>query len=216
MSGDANFDIQGIDPPSGDAQITDLNLVLEDSINASFALGLLTASTAPGDVTISLATPGDPGTITNDGFSQLDNSLALGGDLNIIDLAGVAGGSLTIDLSTLNISPTDFTAVSITQVDDVLTVSGSFTVTQSLNLPIGPTPMVVSGTFVATGEATAPVLRGDVSQNGTVDMLDISPFILILASGQFQEEADLDQNETVNYLDIGPFASLLILILFGQ
>ena len=52
-------------------------------------------------------------------------------------------------------------------------------------------------------------LLGDVNQDGTVDFLDISPFIATLSSGQFACEADIDQNGEVNFLDIAPFIALL-------
>lgn len=53
------------------------------------------------------------------------------------------------------------------------------------------------------------LLLGDVDLDGTVSFLDISPFISILSSGGFQDEADIDQNGVVNFLDISPFIGLL-------
>ena len=68
-----------------------------------------------------------------------------------------------------------------------------------------------TGYTTFTAATVEPVLLGDVNQNGAVNFLDISPFISLLVSGQFQAEADIDQNGVVNFLDIGPF----ILILAG-
>jgi arylsulfatase A-like enzyme len=48
-------------------------------------------------------------------------------------------------------------------------------------------------------------LLGDVSLDGTVNFLEITPFISVLSSGGFQVEADCDQNGAVNFLDISPF-----------
>ena len=42
-----------------------------------------------------------------------------------------------------------------------------------------------------------------------VDYFDIFPFIVILADEGFQAEADIDQNGTVNFLDISPFVGEL-------
>ena len=53
------------------------------------------------------------------------------------------------------------------------------------------------------------VLLGDVNLDGGVNFLDISPFIAILTTGDFQDEADLDQNGSVNFLDISPFIAAL-------
>ena len=55
----------------------------------------------------------------------------------------------------------------------------------------------------------APFLLGDVNRDGTVDFLDIGPFIALLSSGTFQLEADIDGSGVVDFLDIGPFISLL-------
>ena len=212
VSGDANIDLQFTGAPAGDAQITDLNLVLDEGISVSFALGLLTGATSPGDVSLSLVTPGSPGTIsgTSTSFNQLANSLMLGGDLNIIDAFGVAGGSQTIDLSAIELAPADFNSVEVTQVGDVITVSGSFSLNETLNLPVGPTPLIVSGTFVASGEVPVSIILGDVDTDGLVTVSDIQPFIAILATGEFQGEADINQNGVVNFLDISPFIDILL------
>ena len=55
-----------------------------------------------------------------------------------------------------------------------------------------------------------PIVLGDASLDGAVNFLDISPFILILSTGEFQAEADCDQNGFVDFLDIDPFIRLLI------
>lgn len=61
-----------------------------------------------------------------------------------------------------------------------------------------------------TGTTTVPgVLLGDVNLDGVVNFLDIAPFIVLLADGEFQAEADIDQNGSVNFLDIGPFITIL-------
>lgn len=53
------------------------------------------------------------------------------------------------------------------------------------------------------------VLLGDVSRNGTVDFLDISPFIGLLSNSEFQVEADINEDDAVDFLDISPFIFLL-------
>lgn len=54
-----------------------------------------------------------------------------------------------------------------------------------------------------------PFLLGDVDLSGTVNFLDIAPFIALVSTGQFQLEADTDLNGAVNFLDIGPFIAIL-------
>ena len=58
-------------------------------------------------------------------------------------------------------------------------------------------------------QTSASVLLGDCNQDGTVDFLDISPFISILSAGGFRVEADINEDRTVDFLDIGPFIELL-------
>ena len=45
-------------------------------------------------------------------------------------------------------------------------------------------------------------LLGDINLDGQVDFLDISPFISVLASRDFQAEADINEDGLVNFLDI--------------
>ena len=66
-----------------------------------------------------------------------------------------------------------------------------------------------AGARVTVTRVAEPTLLGDVDQNGTVDFLDIGPFIALLSSGGFQQEADIDENESVDFLDIGPFIAIL-------
>lgn len=53
------------------------------------------------------------------------------------------------------------------------------------------------------------ILLGDVDRNGIVNFLDIAPFIALLTTADFQQEADMDLNGTVNFLDIAPFITAL-------
>ncbi|MDB2686104.1 glycosyl hydrolase [Mariniblastus sp.] len=52
-------------------------------------------------------------------------------------------------------------------------------------------------------------LLGDVNRDNVVDFSDIAPFIRLLASGQYQEEADVDRDGDVSFSDIAPFIVLL-------
>ena len=50
---------------------------------------------------------------------------------------------------------------------------------------------------------------GDANQSGVVDFLDISPFVSLLTSNTFLDEADVNRDGNVDFLDINPFISLL-------
>ena len=60
-----------------------------------------------------------------------------------------------------------------------------------------------------TVEIVGSTLLGDVNLDGTVDFLDISPFIAVLSGGIDQAEADCNVDGEVNFLDISPFISIL-------
>ena len=53
------------------------------------------------------------------------------------------------------------------------------------------------------------VLLGDVNMDGSVDFLDIAPFISALSTGVFQAEADIDLSGEVDFLDIASFIAIL-------
>ena len=56
---------------------------------------------------------------------------------------------------------------------------------------------------------SSPVILGDANMDGTVNFLDIAPFIALLTSGEFKAEADVNQDGAVNFLDISPFIAIL-------
>ena len=60
--------------------------------------------------------------------------------------------------------------------------------------------------FVSQISAT---ILGDCNLDGVVNFLDITPFVRILSSGSFLEEADINQDGAVNFLDITPFLEIL-------
>lgn len=64
--------------------------------------------------------------------------------------------------------------------------------------------------YFVIGEAVGGgFLLGDVNQDGAVDLLDVGPFVELLANNGFQLEADIDGNGMVDLLDVGPFVDLL-------
>ena len=58
-------------------------------------------------------------------------------------------------------------------------------------------------------QGSTPILLGDVNLDGAVDFLDISPFIMALSMGEFQDEADCNEDGMVDFLDISPFIAIL-------
>ena len=52
-------------------------------------------------------------------------------------------------------------------------------------------------------------LLGDVNCDGSVDLLDVGPFVDLLTGGGFSPKADVNGDGAVNLLDVGPFVELL-------
>lgn len=65
------------------------------------------------------------------------------------------------------------------------------------------------GIVVGAATQRSPHLLGDVNLDGTINLLDVSPFVSLLNSGGYLVEADTDQNCQVNLLDVGAFVDLL-------
>ncbi len=63
--------------------------------------------------------------------------------------------------------------------------------------------------FAQSLNLQAAPLLGDINRDGTVGFLDISPFVELLAAGDFQIEADLNQDDEVNFLDVAPFIFIM-------
>lgn len=209
LSGTATLDIQNLGPPSGNAQLSQLDVTADQSLNFSIALGLVSASTAPGDLTVSLVTPGASGTLSASSFDQLQNMAAVAGDLNVFDPLGFAGGSQTVDLSTIPISLFDINSINVTQSGNDVTVASNFTIVESIDLGGTMVNMEIEVSYLATGVAPATVILGDVNLDGSVTFLDISPFISVLAAVGFQAEADCNEDGLVGFLDIAPFIAIL-------
>ena len=74
-----------------------------------------------------------------------------------------------------------------------------------------PQPLFQQGSTVTVTLVSADpdILLGDVNHDNAVNFLDISPFIDVLASGGFVEEADVNQDGEVNFLDISRFIEIL-------
>lgn len=83
--------------------------------------------------------------------------------------------------------------------------------TYNINNPIHFDTIGVISMGQAFGEAfvSAESLLGDVNCDQSVDFLDISPFIDLLSSGEFNAKADTNVDGAVDFFDISSFIALL-------
>ena len=53
------------------------------------------------------------------------------------------------------------------------------------------------------------VLVGDVNCDGSIDLLDVGPFVDLITNGIFDPKGDINDDGSVDLLDVGPFVGLL-------
>ena len=95
----------------------------------------------------------------------------------------------------------DFEVIGPGEVDIVLAPGAGLIVDDETELnPVFGLAQVVS---------SSDFLLGDVNLDGTVDLLDVAPFVELLANSTFQIEADINSDGFVNLLDIAGFVDLL-------
>ena len=204
VSGSGAIELTPIAPPFSTGQLTELDLTLADGIDISFIGGLVSIEAAPGSVMISLTIPGPAGAVTAGQFDQLGNLVEMEGIVEIFDPFNLAGGSATFNLADFGPINVDFTGVQ-------LNVSGQdLTVSADLNLALDANGNAVSvNASILTNGVLPTVLLGDVNLDGTVNLLDVQPFIDLLASGGFQLEADMNQDGSFDLLDVQLFVDAL-------
>ena len=161
-SGTLDLQVSPGTSPFSTAQITDLDLTLDEAL--SFGLGLATLNTDPASISIELLSAGPAGSVNDEMFDQQGNILGVSGQGNLVNLFG---GSTPIDLDTLGAQNVDFNNILITESGGIVTVDASYSfagVTNGLNVN-------VNGRVVASGPATAvpePTTAGII---GTVSCL---------------------------------------------
>jgi hypothetical protein len=183
-----------------------LQLNVVEGLSISFLGGLVSISSSPNSIMMTLVTAGNAGAVNGaNQFDQFGNEAELSGVINIFDPFGLIGGSMNLDLSTIPPSPFDMLGVQLAESDNVLTVSASFDV----EVPITDTiTATVSGTVVLNGQLPKMVI-GDVNCDGVVNLLDVGPFIDVLINGPYAFKADINMDGAVDLLDVQPFVVLL-------
>ena len=205
ISGTGSIVVEPIAPPFNTAQLTMLDLTLVDGFDINFLGGLVSIEAAPGSVMLSIAMPGAAGLVDGaNQFDQLGNSISLAGTVDIFDPLGLAGGSATFNLVDVGLVAVDFNDVQLSVDGQDLTVSADL----DLNLDANGNAVQVNASIVATGQLPS-ILLGDVNQDGSVDLLDVQPFVDLLAKSGYQLEADMNQDGALNLLDVQLFVDAL-------
>ena len=82
--------------------------------------------------------------------------------------------------------------------------NGRFNLTPIVSSPGGPPSIATNIQF-----AISAGILGDVNCDGSIDLLDVGPFIDTILNGEFDPKADINQDTFVDLLDVGPFVDLL-------
>ena len=157
-TGSLILNLDSLTEPFGVAQITDLNLVLQNQLDFSLLGGLVSLSTRPNDTTLSLLLPGDGGTVTGGQFDQLNNIMVISGIADVSDPLGLLGaaGDSEFDLSTLGQTLVDYTNVGLVKSGDQYTLTADFSLDQTVEFNGVDVDISITGTVVANGFAAVP------------------------------------------------------------
>lgn len=68
---------------------------------------------------------------------------------------------------------------------------------------------ILLGLALTTSVSADEFQLGDVNRDGSIDLLDVQPFIELLSSGEYVNEGDINQDNVINLLDVGPFVDAL-------
>lgn len=86
----------------------------------------------------------------------------------------------------------------------------SFTIAGPVNYNAGQLGTNGETLFIAAcGGCGCPFDPGDVNGDGTIDLLDVAPFIDLLVTNGFDCSADINADGTVDLLDVAPFVDLI-------
>jgi hypothetical protein len=158
------------------------------------------------------------------------NSGGVGDDFEVstgseVNIRGGSVGDNFVANGSVNLFGRDFLLDGVTlddglEIGDTLTIndrdvtlSGQFADGTPFSFELNSTSPAEGGDIFAPNAAlsvTLIIILGDANQDKAVNFSDIPPFIELLLSGGFLEEADINRDGEVNFMDIEPFIEILI------
>ena len=195
---------------SGSQINNDYFIHLKDDGTQNFRARLATAPSTTGDFGLQIWASS-----MGDGLADWDGEFDFGETI----IAVVRWDNLSGD-ATLWVNPVDenSTSVTDTELEDAGDALESVALRQDSSsssevavdiLSVGTDFAAVLAEVSATGgDCPSGFARGDVNQDGEINLLDVGPFVDAIG-GAFVCEADIDESGTVDLLDVGPFVALL-------
>ena len=190
ISGPVELILGSLSTPFGTAQVTEVQVVLDEGFDISFLGGLVSVSAEPDDVVITMQAPGPAGVVDgNNQFSQLGNIATATGQVEVFDPLNLAGGSMNIDLAASG--PLQF------DIQNAQLGSGGGSISLSLDLFLAIEVAAgieasIDGTLVASGalpdmnivQPTAVnVFRGSLLNGGLAEVTDSDDMYMQLNPG---------------------------------
>ncbi len=152
------------------------------------------------------------------GFNQLDNGGAetvviehVSGDNPFTNLNGYQTNGFATQADRLTFARSDNgnnnfdLRLGTLDQDEILLTAGS-----RISITVNP---ATGGGAMLTGLSVAipDFIVADVNTDGSINLLDVAPFVDLLSNGTYRVEADLNKDGEVNLLDVRPFVIALLL-----
>ena len=197
ISGEATFELEPITEPFKSVAIDTMELVLDDGMDLSLALGLLKAKAEPGATRVTLIEPGIPTEVVDGTFNQTENLFGFEGVIELqpegeLDLSTIA--PILTDLENIRIFQEQTSIVAEIDFDLIFTgVVQGF----EIDIAINGSARAVTGSRIA----------GDVNGDGMVDAGDIDALTEAIQAGSNESVFDIDGDGMV---DIDDHAALIV------
>ena len=146
---------------------------------------------------------------------ELQTVAATGVSVDPTSMTLEVGATATIVATVAPANATEQTVTWSSSDSSIATVDSSGVVTAASEGSATITATTVDGGFTATTEVTVETSMpcdfalGDINRDGTINLLDVNPFIDLLGSSTFQCEGDTNGDGSINLLDVNPFIDLL-------
>lgn len=185
--------------PFSTAQVTDLNLTVDEDLRLVFAFGLASLESDAGSIQIQFVSPGPAGSVASGTFDQLGNTLGISGQVDFNDPISLFGGSTSFDLSTIDDQIVDFNSVSITESGGIVTIDASYSIVAAAN----GVDLSIDGRVVASGPVNVAPVPGDLNLDGVVDCADLDGYVgnIGAAAAGMLAALDIDGNGTLDESD---------------
>ena len=205
LTGVSTLELTPASEPFDLAHVATLDLSMADGFIID--TGLVDIIVEPDGASVFFTEVGDVGTVDgNNQFDQFGNIFGIAGEAVVDPLIGPPD---VIDLGTVKPVQFDIMGAQLEVSGSTITLTTDVVLNFEFELPIGGSAtMTLDGVVVLNGELPAGVI-GDVNCDGMVDLLDVSPFVQLLASGGFSDKADINADGVVDLLDVSPFVALL-------